>query len=232
MKTFVPVVIALVVGILMGAWQPRGELLELRARVDELAAKAKKPCTGAGLDPIRTMLRSPDESAAPVVTRTGGDAPPAPDAPEGGVKVEVGGGEAGADGPRKLSEDDLAKLKSGLDARRAHAMEALREQGELTTEDEAEVQGIFDDMNQKLKAEIDRFAAEAAEHGEVERRDFMELGANALDVVIATDDALRGALPEDVYSSLDQELQDPLSYVSGDTVASLTKLQGLAGFEP
>lgn len=232
MKTFVPVVIALVVGILMGAWQPRGELLELRARVDELAAKAKKPCTGAGLDPIRTMLRSPDDGPAPVVTRTGEDAPPPADAPEGGVKVQVGEGAEGPDGPRRLSEDDLAKLKSGLDARRAHAMEALREQGELTTEDEAELQGIFDDMNQKLKAEIDRFAAEAAERGEVERRDFMELGANALDVVIATDDALRGALPEDVYSSLDQELQDPLSYVSGDTVTSLTKLQGLAGFEP
>lgn len=231
MKTFVPVVIALVVGILMGAWQPRGELLELRARVDELAAKAAKPCKGAGLDPIRSMLRSPDEGAGPVVTRTGeGDAPPT--APEGAVKIQVGDAPPAPDGPRTLSEDDLAKLKSGLDARRAHAMEALREQGELTTEDEAEVQGILDDMNHKLKDEIDRFAAEAAARGEVERRDFMELGANALDVVIATDDALRGALPEDVYSSLDQELQDPLSYVSGDTVASLTKLQGVAGFEP
>ena len=43
------------VGIVLGAWQPRGELLEMRAELDELRAAGNKPCR-ASAAPMRAVI--------------------------------------------------------------------------------------------------------------------------------------------------------------------------------
>lgn len=237
MRSFVGVVVALVVGIVIGAWQPRGEVLALRAKLEEAQKEAARAKRGASLKEIQGLLGADGGAPSGDDRRRG---PPwrkregTGEAPEAGVPQEHEGPENGAEGRKPPSpeeiDQEIAALKSGLDARRAHALQALAEQGELDEAQVGEVEAVFDDMNAKLKTEVDKFVADAQAEGTVERRDMMEFAANALDVVISTDDALQAALPEEQYDALDEELADPLSYVSGDTVAALAQIAALPGF--
>lgn len=233
MRTLPAIVIALVVGIVLGAWQPRGELLALRQQVDELRVQAAKPCRGRGLEQIRDIL-SPAEASDDAPTKPGrrrmSSRPPAS---TGTAREDdaVDGGRAAANGAPADPAKELGAAKAALDARRAHAMEALIEQGDLDEDDQTKINTILDDMNAKLKEQIDEFVADAQRRSEVERRDFLELGADALDVVLASDDALRESLTAEVYEGLDDELTDPLSYVSGSTIDGVVALAGLPGFE-
>lgn len=234
MRGFLGVVVALVVGIVLGAWQPRGEVLELRAKLDDARAQAAKDCRGSGLRQIQELLGAEapgteegdgDDGRRVTNRRDGADAPPAPadGAPEGPPR----------DGPAMTPEqarEQVAAVQAALDARRAHALAALAEQGELDEAQMQDVERILDGMNDALKKEIDQFVSDALEHGEVERRDIMEFGANALDVVISTDDALRASIPEEQYDALDEEIADPLAYVSGEVVESLGRVASLPGF--
>lgn len=232
MKPFLPAVVALVLGIVLGAWQPRGELLALRAEADALRAEAKKPCRGAAADRIRTILRAEapvadvQEEEPPAPDAPEPEAPDVPDAPADGVDVRAEGG-----GPGQTPEDMQKSMHAALDARRAQALAALREQGGLDDAQVAEVDRITADMNAELEAEVERFVAEAVQAGEVDRRDLMDFAAESLDVVIAADDAMRGALPEDVYARVDDSALDPLSYLSGETLDSLARLEGVPGLE-
>jgi hypothetical protein len=72
---------------------------------------------------------------------------------------------------------------------------------------------------------------DALANGEVERRDMLGFAADALDVVLAADDAMRDALPEGALDGVDDTLVDPHAYISGDTLAPLTRLEGTPGLE-
>lgn len=235
MKSFGAIVVALVVGIVVGAWQPRGEVLALRERLDDAEARAAKECRSGGLREIQGLLGAAgagEDDAAPgsgnrrVVRRTGDEGD------DDGAAIQIQAGDGPRSGPPSPAEiaAQLDTLKAGLDARRAHALEALAEQAKLDEAQRGEIEGILAHMNESLRQEVDGFVDDALAHGEVERRDVMEFGANALDVVIAADDALRSTLDEEQYAALDEELTDPLAYVSGDTVSSLARAASLPGF--
>ncbi len=241
MKSFVPAVIALVIGIILGSWQPRGELLQARQEMDELRAKAKSSdCRGGrAIDGIRDILHArtpdaePDASAdadadadakRPGFHFQAGDKPGAPAADAGG----------GPDAPPATPEEvqkQVAAMKAALDARRSQAMAALEEQADLSDEQSTAVDSAMADMNAQLKAEVDALVATANDGDVIERRDLMEFAANSLDTVIAADDKLRDIIPAEVYDTLDAETIDPFSYLSGDAVDSLSKLQALPEFE-
>ena len=234
MRTLPAIVIALVVGIVLGAWQPRGELLALRQQVDELRVQAAKPCRGRGLEQIRDILSPAEAETSDAETTKPGRRRMSSRPPKGNVSDRTsveGASSAAANGAPADPAKELGAAKAALDARRAHAMEALIEQGDLDEDDQTKINTILDDMNAKLKEQIDEFEADAQRRGEVERRDFLELGADALDVVLASDDALRESLTAEVYEGLDDELTDPLSYVSGSTIDGVVALAGLPGFE-
>lgn len=226
MKPFFPAVVALVLGIVLGAWQPRGELLEMRAELDELRATAAKPCRGDAAQSLRSILRAdaPDLSVddrparAPVAQEGDGTAPAEPVGPadEGVATVPPA--------PEELQES----LRTALDARRAQAMAALVEQGELDEAEADAVEAAMDQMNRELKAEVDAFVEEAVASGEVDRRQIMDFAAESLDIVIAADDRLQRALPGDVYDAVEDAAVDPFSYISGDTLDGLTRLEGVA----
>jgi hypothetical protein len=59
----------------------------------------------------------------------------------------------------------------------------------------------------------------------------MDFAAESLDIVIATDDELRKSLPPDLYDKVDDSAVDPLSYLSGDTLDSLERLQDVPGLD-
>jgi hypothetical protein len=235
MKPFLPAVAALVAGIVLGAWQPRGELLALRAEMDELRAKASRPCRGGAADSIRTILRA-EAPDLPTRTGTGEEgSPPSPDAeppPPPGAPVSP---DAATEAPAPPSPEDIEAMQeqmaAALDARRAQALAALAEQADLDDAQTAGVTAIMDDMNRQLKEEVDRFVDEAVAAGDVDRRDLMDFAAESLDIVIATDDRMRATLGEDVYADVDETATDPLSYLSGDTLQSLARMQDVAVFE-
>jgi len=229
MRYFVPMVVALVVGIVAGSWQPRGELLELREEADTLRKRAARPCRQGGAGSLSEIFRMPEEGSR---SEAPSDPEPAPDAPTGPVPGDDG---APAPDPAPADpatrEDTVAALKAGLDARRAQALQSLVEQAELDDEQVAEVDAVMDRMNADLKQAVDEMVQEVLANGEVDRREMMEFGADALDIVLEADDRMREILPEDVYASVDDASVDPFSYVSGDTLASAVRLEGLKGFE-
>lgn len=229
MKPFVPAVVALVVGILAGAWQPRGELLALRAEADELRAAAKKPCRDGSVtaDRLRSILRA----EAPLArAASGDDEPETPDAPSPPEDADGPAAPPPAeDGAPATPEAMQESLRAAMDARRAQARAALAEQGDLDEAQLAEVDRITAHMNDQLEAEVDRFVDEAVLGGEMGRRDIMDFAAESLDIVIAADDAMRKALPAEVYEDADDAAVDPLSYLEGGTLDALVRLEGVQG---
>lgn len=231
MKPFLPAVVTLVVGILVGAWQPRGELLALRAEVDELRGAAKKPCRGATADQLRSLLRA-EPPARDDARDEDADAPAgAPEAPTPDGADDADAPEA-PEPPAGASPEELRDgMHTALDARRAQARAALAEQSGLEEAQLAEVDRVMDAMNDQLEAEIGRFVDEAVATGNVDRRDMMDFAAEALDIVIAADDGMRKALPAELYDEVDESALDPLSFLEGDTLDALGRLDSVPGLE-
>lgn len=237
-KSFVPAVLALVIGILIGSWQPRGELLAAREEMDALRAKAKSSdCRGGrAIEGIRDILhaRAPDSDVAEPTDdgqKSGfhfqsGDKPPGDQPP-----VEANGGQPDLPATPEEVQKQVAAMQAALDARRSQAMAALNEQADLSDEQSAAVDSAMAEMNTQLKAEVDALVATANDGDVIERRDLMEFAANSLDTVIVADDKLRDIIPAEVYDTLDTEAVDPFSYLSGDAVQSLSKLQALPEFQ-
>ncbi|MES2639814.1 MAG: hypothetical protein V4850_10035 [Myxococcota bacterium] len=231
MKPFFPAVVALVAGIVLGAWQPRGELLSMRAELDTLKAAGGKPCRSGAADSIRSILRADPSTfeasgADRKVRNVGGpdDAEVAEIGEEGAPPTDGAIPEAPAN-----AEQLRDTMNAALDARRAQALAALVEQGGLEDAEVAAVTDAMDQMNRELKTEVNAFVDAAVASGEVDRRDVMEFAAGALDIVIAADDRLQKAVPADVYAEVDDAAVDPFSYLSGDALDALVRLEGVAG---
>ena len=228
MRPFLPAIFPLALGRVLGAWQPRGELLTARA---ELAALAEQPCRRSAADRVRSML-SGDRAALSPETRFGIQDAPGADAPatDDAGADDGTSPEASAEGatPTPLAPEDLEDeremMADALAVRRSQARAALAEQADLGDDELAEVDAIMDEMNRKLKVEVDRFVEDALERGTLERRDMMEIAAVSLDTVIAADDDLAELLPDGV--KIDDEARDPFSYLDAAAVERLVELQG------
>jgi hypothetical protein len=120
-------------------------------------------------------------------------------------------------------------MAEALDARAAQARAALIEQADPDPEALAAIDAAVARMNEKLKGQVDAFAATVADGAEPDRRDLMEFGAEALDAVIEADDAFRDAIPEETRADIDDEAVDPFSYIDGSTVAALVQLESQGG---
>lgn len=228
MKPFFPAVIALVVGIVLGALQPRGELLALREELDTVRAKGAQPCRGGAADSIRSILRAAPQEMAE--RRNEEEDEPSPDDPSPddvpATPDAQADGAPDAAAARSAAEVEDAMV-TAMDARRAQALQALTEQGDLGDDEVAAVNAAMDQMNREIKAEVDAFVADAVQNGSIDRRDILDFGAEALDIVIAADDRMRAALPEDVYADVDDAAVDPFSYISGESLTALTRLEGI-----
>ena len=226
MKLFLPIVLSLVAGIVLGSWQPRGELLTLRKEADGLRAQAKKPCRAGGASTLSGIFRVPEETDDERAPR----APPP--VPPGDTPDPVLGDTPTPAPPGPRAEETMAAMKASLDARRAQALQALTEQGDLNDAQVGEVDQIMDRMNADLKKAVDAMVDETLAAGTMDRRGMLEFGADALDIVLAADDQMRSTLPKEVYDAVDDQTVDPFSYVSGEALQSAAKLEGMPGFEP
>jgi hypothetical protein len=227
-RAFLVAAFALVLGTLLGAFQPRGELIELRTRMLQLEQKTRDCQRGAAGAGLREFFRAP-----PARDPSGGDPPPAgeaaaPKSTEAPVTPGADTGQPAASGtpPAPSGDGEIGALVDAMDARAAQARAALLEQGDLDDETIAAVDDAIDRMNARLKQQVDAFAASVEAGGEPDRREMMEFAAEALDAVIEADDVIVANIPADVREQMDDEALDPMSFISGDTLAAIARLEG------
>ncbi len=228
-RSFLLATAAMVLGTLLGAFQPRGELLALRAELLEVQARTRDCQRGAAGAGLREFFRAParvadsEEDAAEGAAPRGKDTAEA-EAPPTEAEEEEGGTnepEAASEGP-----DEVAAMVAAMDARSAQARAALLEQADLDDEEIEAIDTAIDRMNARLKQQVDAFAQSVEAGGEPDRRELMDFAAEALDAVIEADDALVATIPESVREGMDDEALDPMSFISGDTLSAIATLEG------
>lgn len=220
----------LLVGLVIGYWQPQGEKLALQEQVDTLKLQRIADCRGKPSDSLRSLFRAEPGDLGKATPPPGAppDAPPPGDAPSADAPPPGAPPDGGAPGDKPRSAAEFqAEMNTALSARRAQALAALEEQADLSDAQVAQVNALMDDMNQKLKGRLDAFVADASEAGAVDRRDMMVFASDALDIVIEADSQLQGLIPADIYDDIDPQATDPLSYLTGPALSGLTQLEGL-----
>lgn len=232
MNRFITAAFALVLGILLGAWQPRGELLRLRAELD---ASTHTDCKNRALNPVETLLgvnHSENAAVPPVKPIDKVDEPSGP-VPEPAVALETPPVETPSEGPPPVNDNDILstenieEAKALVEARRAQAMAALVEQADLDEDQEKAVVAVFDKMNEQIQASAEDFVDTALSRGNIERRDMLAFGADMLDAAVVAEDSLHAQLPPELMKDLDPELYNPLNFVGGAAADSLLRLKDM-----
>lgn len=233
-KHFLFLVAGIVLGTVVGLWQPRGELFAMREQLAENEKEMAALRRQAGAASIAGLFH-PARSTPPGGTPEPGPQPSPDPTAAGAQGLQVTVGEPS--GPATLAPDaeniDLGEaetmqgVKEALDARAAQARAALVEQANLDDEQLAAFDAAIDRMNERLQKQIDLLATQLESGEQPDRRDLMELGAEGLDAMIEADDTIAEALPPDVRDAIDDELLDPFSHVDGTTMESLLQFDGM-----
>ncbi len=224
-RTFLIAVFALVVGTMLGALQPRGELLESRAQRDQLVREAKSCKRGAASAGITELLRGAHRPANPEPTGvppTSDHAAPTGAGPAGDVAVIEPNDD---DDDRLPGFEDPEAMRAALDARAAQARAALIEQADPSDEELAAIDAALEKMNARLSTQVEAFVKTVEGGQEPERRELMEFAAEALDAVIEADDVFAASIDEETRAALDDETLDPFSYIDGSTLQALQRLE-------
>jgi len=239
-KIVVAAGVALVAGLVVGGMGPRAELRALQVRMDAMqevdCGPNRLPAELAGV-----LQGRPWEDGAPPSPRTGRTEPEREEEPEpvgrpprpssDGAEVVV----VGEDGrERILTEDDREEVVENLDMareaieiRNRQAWRALDEQVRPTPEQRARIETAVADMNAELVNVADALV-QTVEGGEPpERRDMMVFAADALETMIATEDAIYNSLTPEQRLDVDDKVLDPTSYVDASVVDVLQSLEDL-----
>jgi hypothetical protein len=235
-RMFLFAALTMVLGTVLGALQPRGELLELREQVRMLEQRTRDCERGAAGAGLREFFRAPPARGA---TRGDGGANEGAEPASPSPAVDTGrlGGARGAgnvgEGTEEAAEreggpgrEDIATMVAAMDARSAQARAALLEQGDLDDDEMEAIDDAIDRMNARLKQQVDAFAQSVEAGGDPDRREMMEFAAEALDAVIEADDAMVANIPESVREGMDDEALDPMSFITGETLSAIATLEG------
>ncbi len=217
--------VAMVVGLVLGGWQPRQEARRWKA----LAEAAPTECTDraevarqlAGVFRGRPLDAGlPDEAGA-----AGADEPGAA-RPAGAEVVEGPDAEARPDpDPEPADPEEAVRLaREAVRLRRAQARAALVEAG-ATDEQLAAIDAATERMNTELSALADEFVAGLDEGRPPDRREMMLFATDALDVLVTADDTLFSTFDEELRAELDPTALDPFSYVDESVVESIVRLR-------
>lgn len=205
---------ALVIGLLIGSVIPSSKIRGLEQEIEELESRQQR----SRAEDIAMFLRQGQLSRAeePLVL----DERPEP--LEDGVLDEAEDpGEMRRRERRGEVQDwedfpedgGLDAVREAMQLRRTQAREALRQQAGAKEEQLDSVDAAVDGMNTQLQDLADRVFADIVEYGEPDRRQMLEFSSEALDIVIATDDAIRGSFEEDQLWDVEDPALDPFSYV-------------------
>ncbi len=226
MKQVLAAAIALVVGLVLGGLGPRAQVRALGDRVEELEAR---DCSGgggglgAGLASMFGDRPLMPTAPPPTFDEPAGDLEPTADAPEDGVRIQIGDAPVPVDAPEVPT---VEMMKDALDLRRVQAQQALFEQADPSDEQLEEFDASIEEMNASLQALAEELVHRVESGAPIERRDSMVFAADALDIMIGAEDAIYETFDEDQLAGVDDAAVDPFSYVDGDILETLSSLDG------
>ena len=139
------------------------------------------------------------------------------EAPAAGDALDEGSAEG------KQTGSDLAEIRIGLATRARLARQALIDRADPDPDQLAELDASISAMNADLQAIAEDFVRTHAD-AEPQRGDLMRFAADALDVLIVTEDTFVDALTPEQRDALPDEALDPLSYVDAGLVDVLAGL--------
>ena len=224
-KIVVAAGVSLVVGLAIGGVGPRAEVRALRTRLDAMqevdCGPSDLPAELAGVLQGRPWQdeRSPS---------------PAPDAPVAPAPAPAPAPELGDDDPVVLGEeveemaptaagqegmaDELDAAREAIGIRNRQAWRALDEQAAPTPAQRERIRRAVDDMNDELVAVAEELVGSVQGGQGPGRRDMMVFAADALEVMIATEDTIYDTLSPEQRAQVDEEVLDPTSYLDASVI--------------
>ncbi len=226
MKQIAMIVVAALVGIVLGNLRPQSEIDDLRAKLAAAeAAECEEPTFGRDL--ARLMEGSRQAARAPAPSQEGASRGPelARDLHQAEAEGEELREEMRNDLRDELGDaDEMDAARAALDMRSAQARAALFEDAELDDEQVDRFEGAVADMNAELMSLADELVSTIELDGDLTRRDAMAFAADALDTMIVAEDRIVGTLDGDQLDAVDDAALDPFSYVDSDVVNVLERL--------
>ena len=218
MREIVIVVVSALVGLVLGGFKPRAELAELEARYAQLEARPCESGVGRELaewmgrgggrtytDPVPTADFEPDTGER----EEDEDDDRAPQAPgEASLLIEDDAPVYGGD-----DIDELDAARTALDMRRAQARAALLEQADPDPEQIEDVDVAVDEMNESLMSLVDEISDIVEAGEEPSRLDAMSFAADALDIMIETEERMLDAFDDEQLDALEDDALNPFFHV-------------------
>ena len=230
--------VALLIGLALGGLGPRGESRDLRDRIAELEARECRGSSQMGREIAeafrgrawgggeRSELQAGSGNRVPPMKRQA-EATGAEGETQGasGAELEIGASGPEGDGGEGVGEERLQEVMDAMELRRRQSRQALREQAGLTSDQEAEIDGVVDAMNDELGVLAEEFVGLVeSSGGEPDRREGMLFARDTLDLLLDSGDAIWNSLDPDQQAGVDPEVLDPLNFVDGRVVHSLSEL--------
>lgn len=215
--------LGIVAGLALGGLAPRGESRTLRARIAELEdQECSSPSLGRDVASVfRGRPWEPPAAPEPDLDVYEGD--PDDDEAEPGLRVQVGDGDPGGASPPP--EESLELMRTAMEARRAQARQALREQAGASDAQMDSIDAVTDTMNAELAVLAEEFVETVQlSDGEPERRDMMVFASETLNVLLDAEDRIYDTLEPDQRADLEDSTLDPLSHVDASIVDVLGEL--------
>lgn len=166
MKTGMWVVVALLVGLVLGAWGPRADLRKAREQINNLEKKQRAhTATASRMEGVKAMLKLPDQSAAASKPRPQAQPPKAKPTteprkekkpPQRSVQITIGTGASATNKSGGL-EKDLSNAYDLWTTRVELARNSFITNVGLNNEQAAVFDGLTATMNAQLESAITRW---------------------------------------------------------------------------
>lgn len=226
MKQVVWVVVAALVGMVLGNLRPQSEIDDLKAKLAAAeAAECEEPTFGRDLARLMEGSRQAAQAAPP---------PPSEPTEEERLQAEWREDEAEGEALRQEMRDELQQdlgdademdaARAALDMRSAQARAALFEDADLDDDQVDAFENAVADMNDELMSLADELVTTIERDGDLTRRDAMSFAADALDTMIVAEDRIVDTLDDDQLASAEDGSLDPFSYVDSDVIDVLERL--------
>lgn len=217
MRILVTLAFGIVIGVAIGAVPAENWSSTVASHAKE---EARRDCPKSDFSGVvGNMLEDAGRRNEPVAPAPAGREPALPDEAPDAAAEPV---------PPPDVEQEVSAAKTALEARRTQARAALIEDAGLDDTQLAAFDEATAAMNAELIALTDDLVADVQENGPPSRRDSMQYAAEALDVMISTEDRLNAVLDDDQRTDAAPESLDPLSYVDPSIVDHLRELRALA----
>jgi len=245
MKEILVAAVALLLGLVLGGIGPRSQIKVFEDKLDVRVREAQNCQSGVGRDLAAFMGSGVGGSAAPAATESppgpavagaaADEVRPAPqaeaeaetDRADGLVVETAPSGDEGSEDEQgeEGREEKIAAARTALELRRTQARAALLEHTDADDEQLQTFDSAVESMNSVLLGMSDELSEMLEAGTEPGRRDAMEFAADALDTLLAAEDAMRGSFDEDQLDGLPDSAVDPFSYVDPDIVDVLAQLE-------